>query len=160
MSVPGPTARTSHPIRRSKQLDGSQVMELIRREGGRATGARRIILEALARAGGRVTAEQLAESVSSRYPEIHQSTVYRTLERFESLGIAHHTHLGHGPAQWHLTGRPCSYLVCRHCGGVTEAEGAFFGNLDRRIRRQFGFEIDLQHFAITGTCSACRQQSG
>lgn len=154
MNIP---ARLADHLPNVTALDGAGVMELIRSEGGRATGARRVILDALTQAGGSVTAEQLSEQISADHPEIHQSTVYRTLDRFEALGIAHHTHLGHGPAQWHLASKQCSYLVCQCCGQVTEVDPSLFADLGTTILQQLGFQLDLQHFAITGTCQTCLQ---
>jgi Fur family transcriptional regulator, ferric uptake regulator len=131
------------------------VMELIRDAGGRATAARRIILEALIAAGGHCTAEELAAGVKAAHPELHESTVYRTLDRFEQLGVAYHTHLGHGAAQWHLSRDVHQHLVCQDCGGVVEADPEVFRAVARYLLTEYGFHVELHHFALTGRCAAC-----
>lgn len=156
MNVP---LRSTQQAVDSADLDDG-VMDLIRRQGGRATGARRVILDALVELAGGITAEQLATRIGTTHPRIHQSTIYRTLERFETLGIAYHTHLGHGAAQWHLAAGWHSYLVCQRCGAVTEADPALFASVRRKIDQQLGFEIDLQHLALAGTCQTCRNEAG
>lgn len=137
-------------------LSVDEVLDLIRRRGGRASRAGRMVIESLtAAAGTHRTAEEVAEEVRSRSPQVHPATVYRNLERLESLGVAYHTHLGHGPAQWHLTAAAHPHLTCERCGTVIEAPSDAFRSLQAKLLQSTGFRVDLRHFAITGTCSAC-----
>jgi hypothetical protein len=61
------------------------VLSLMRRRGGRVTTSRRLLLEALFDASGHHTAEELAEVVQRRAPDVHLSTVYRNLDELERL---------------------------------------------------------------------------
>ncbi|MGI8492394.1 MAG: Fur family transcriptional regulator [Acidimicrobiales bacterium] len=143
--------------RRTTEAEIDSAMALIRNDGGRATESRRFVLEALIEAGAEHrTAEQLAAEAQRRHPDVHPATVYRALERFEDLGIAYHTHLGHGPAQWHFGRVPHPHLTCSRCGAVVEADGAPFAELASRLLATHGFEVDFGHFAVTGTCEGCR----
>ncbi|MGH9057529.1 MAG: Fur family transcriptional regulator [Acidimicrobiales bacterium] len=131
------------------------VMEMIRRSGGRASAARRAILEAMVAAGGHRSAEEIAVAVKANHPDVHEATVYRTLERFEALGVAYHTHLGHGPAQWHLSSSAHRHLTCQGCGKVIEVDLQLFRELQAALRDRFAFDADLRHFALDGYCSMC-----
>ncbi len=94
--------------------------------------------------------------VRSQYPEVNESTVYRALERLEDLGVAYHVHLGHGPAQWHLVAqRSHQHLACRRCGRVVEVDRELFEPLVRQLADNYGFQADIGHFAVTGTCAGC-----
>ena len=54
---------------------------------------------------------------------VNISTVYRTLELLEELGLVSHAHLGHGAPTYHLADRHHHmHLVCRDCHAVTEAD--------------------------------------
>jgi Fe2+ or Zn2+ uptake regulation protein len=132
-----------------------QATEDIRQRGGRASAALRPVLEALVEAGGHSSAEELAAAVHARHPDVHQSTVYRNLDRFERLGIAYHVHLGHGPALWHLTAASHHHLTCERCGAVVTVDPAVFHEFQRTLHQQAGFVADFRHFAITGLCAAC-----
>lgn len=133
-----------------------QALRSLREGGGRATGTRRIVLRALAARGERgATAENLAERIRSEHPGFSESTVYRSLERFEQLGIATHAHLGHGPALWRLADRPRWYAVCSSCGTAIDLDPTLMDRLARELRRRSGFRMD-GHFAVTGRCAACR----
>ena len=56
-----------------------------------------------------------ATKIQQQHPEVHLSTVYRTLDSLEKLGIVEHTHVGHGPAVYHV-GVTHQHLVCEECG--------------------------------------------
>jgi Fur family transcriptional regulator, ferric uptake regulator len=135
-------------------------MELLRAKGGRASGARRLILEAMASGRDHRTAEELADEIHADHPDVHQATVYRNLERFEELGVVYHTHLGHGPAQWHLGERHHVHLTCGACGGVVETDLAVFDAVRAELKTKHGFDIDIRHFAITGMCRQCGEKGG
>jgi Fur family transcriptional regulator, ferric uptake regulator len=136
-----------------------EALDLLRRRGGRVTTPRRIVLEALVTARDHRTADELALGIRARHPDIHPSTVYRSLERFEDLGVAYHTHLGHGPAQWHLTSAPHQHLTCQRCGRVIEADPGLFDDVRRALRDKLGFEANFAHFAVTGLCRDCATEA-
>ncbi|MBV9661839.1 MAG: transcriptional repressor [Acidimicrobiales bacterium] len=136
-----------------------EVIGLIRERGGRASRAGRKVIESLtAAAGDHRTAEEVADEVRRHSPDIHPATIYRNLERLEALGVAYHTHLGHGPAQWHLVAGAHPHLTCERCGHVIEAPVGAFDALRSSLWQSTGFRVDLRHFALTGTCAACVAQ--
>jgi Fe2+ or Zn2+ uptake regulation protein len=134
-------------------VDG--VLALVRARGGRVTSSRRALLEAIFNAGGHVTADDLAEAVQARMPEVHISTIYRNLDELQRLGVIVHSHLGHGPATYQLASSARSYFICEECGETIEAPDELFRDLARRAKLQLGFSIDPRHFAIFGRCAGC-----
>jgi Fe2+ or Zn2+ uptake regulation protein len=132
-----------------------QVAGLIRHQGGRASACLRPVLEALMAAEGHSTAEEIAAAVHARHPDIHQSTVYRNLDRYEQLGVAYHVHLGHGPALWHLTAASHHHLTCEACGAIVAVDPSVFQDMQRALLQHVGFVADFRHFAVTGRCAAC-----
>jgi Fur family ferric uptake transcriptional regulator len=139
------------------QLD--MAMRLIRQRGGRCTTPRRVVLQALLEAGGELrTADDLFAAARKADPEITESTVYRTLTLLEDLGLASHVHLGHGPSHWYLkAARARWYLTCSGCGAVIGTDATVFDHVVEDIAARTGFRIDAGHFAVTGTCAACRK---
>jgi Fe2+ or Zn2+ uptake regulation protein len=133
-----------------------QILASLRRDGGRASTPRRVIIEALLDAEHHLTVEELAAEVQADHPEIHLTTVYRTVEALEALGVVYHVHLGHGPAQWHLADDAHQHLVCQSCGAVMEAPDELFEQLQDRLSEAFGFLPDARHFALVGWCAGCR----
>jgi len=87
---------------------------------------------------------------------VNLSTVYRTLELLEELGLVTHTHLGHGSAVYHPATEPDHlHLVCRNCGTVIEAPASAAAGFVAKLRAEYGFRVDAGHFAIYGTCKNC-----
>ncbi len=133
-----------------------RILALLRERGGRATTPRRLIIRQLLAAADHVTAEELATRVQAEHPDVHLSTVYRCLEDLEGAGVVEHVHLGHGPAVYHLVeDETHRHLVCDSCGRVEEIASAVFDDLARRLRGEFGFELDPGHFAVGGRCRDC-----
>jgi len=130
-------------------------MALLRAAGGRATPSRRILIEVLFESDEHRSAEDLAAVVQSRAPDVHLSTIYRNLEELQRLGVIVHTHLGHGPATYHLTSRSHAHLLCEGCGRRFEAPGELFADLARRAKAGYGFTVDPHHFAVQGRCADC-----
>lgn len=132
-----------------------EVLALVRAGGGRATAARRLLLEAIFESADHRSAEDLAAAVQARAPDVHLSTIYRNLEDLERLGVIAHTHLGHGPATYQLATRAHSHFICSGCGRRYEAAGEIFEGLAREAKARYGFVIDPRHFAILGRCAEC-----
>lgn len=133
----------------------SRILSEVRAAGGRMTTARRALVSALLAAPGHVTADDLAEAVQRDHPDVHRSTIYRTLDALEQMGIVDHVHLGHGRAVYHLADDPHQHLVCEVCGAVTEAPDELFASLATRLRDEYGFAIRPNHFAVLGRCRGC-----
>jgi Fe2+ or Zn2+ uptake regulation protein len=136
-------------------LEGA--LDLLREQGGRITPSRRLLLEALFKAHGHRSAEELAAEVQAKAPDVHLSTVYRNLDELEKLGVVAHTHLGHGPATYHLATSVHGHFVCAVCGKMIEAPHALFADLAEAAKEQFGFTIEAHHFAVLGRCADCAE---
>jgi Fur family ferric uptake transcriptional regulator len=132
-----------------------EVLDRLRARGGRVTTARRLLLTVLFEEPGHHSADQLAAEVQQRAPDVHLSTVYRNLDELERLGVVVHSHLGHGPASYHLASGAHSHFVCSRCGLAFEAPDEVFKGLAREAKRRYRFEIDPHHFAVLGRCAAC-----
>lgn len=135
----------------------ARTLELVRARGGRVTTSRRFLLRCLFEGGGHRTAEELAAEVNALAPDVHMSTIYRNLDELERLGVVVHSHLGHGPATYHLATDDHGHLVCDVCGSVTEAPGALFVELSAAAHANYGFSVDPRHFAVLGRCSQCSE---
>jgi Fur family ferric uptake transcriptional regulator len=127
----------------------------LRARGYRLTPQRQLVLEAVG-ALGHGTPDEISAAVRRTAPSVNISTVYRTLELLEELGLVQHTHLGHGAPTYSIpSDEDHVHLVCRDCGGVDEAEVSLVDDVVRRLSAERGFTVDVGHFAVFGQCSAC-----
>jgi Fur family ferric uptake transcriptional regulator len=127
----------------------------LRARGYRLTPQRQLVLEAVGRLG-HATPEEIAAAVRETAAAVNISTVYRTLELLEELGLVQHTHLGHGAPTYSIPRDDDHvHLVCRDCGGVEEIDSQLLDDLVRRVSSERGFAVDVGHFAVFGRCVAC-----
>jgi Fur family ferric uptake transcriptional regulator len=133
-----------------------QLVQTLKERGHRLTPQRQLILEAIESTSGHVSAESVHAKVAAQFPQVNISTVYRTLELLQNMGLVTHTHFDDGIALYHLAeDSHHQHMVCRRCGSEHEIDISELADLDRHLQERYGFQADLAHFAIVGTCRAC-----
>jgi len=134
----------------------TDLAAVLRSHGQKVTPQRLIILSCLRHAGGHVTAAQLLEEARRSYPYIDASTVYRTLASAKDLRLVSETNLGAGDTLFEWAGEERHHhLICRQCGKVDALDEAHLAQLGDALKKDTGFEADLDHLAIFGTCRDC-----
>jgi Fur family ferric uptake transcriptional regulator len=131
------------------------LQNTLRSRGYRLTPQRQLVLQAVTelRHG---TPDEICAEVQRTAGGVNISTIYRTLELLEGLGLVTHTHLGHGAPTYHAaTDEDHLHLVCRDCGSVIETEVSTADALVNRLAKEHGFQTDVAHFAIFGRCREC-----
>lgn len=132
---------------------------LLRSKGYRLTPQRELVLAAV-ESLGHATPDEVFAEVRSRSEAINLSTVYRTLELLDELGLIRHAHLSDRAPTYHSArGHEHSHLVCRHCRrsfsvGRGEVERALAPLVAER-----GFDPDYGHLTVFGTCAECSAPS-
>jgi Fur family transcriptional regulator, ferric uptake regulator len=140
----------AHPV----TLDGTR--ERLRSRGLRWTPQRRAILEVLAATDGHITGVELVERCRQRDPETTVSTVYRTLDMLEELGLVRHSHGHDGREEFHvLPATEHGHLVCESCGATSELGSDAVRRLLDALEQQSGYRVDLNHLSIAGICADC-----
>jgi Fur family ferric uptake transcriptional regulator len=129
--------------------------ERLRESGYRLTPQRELILGAVERLGHATPDEVLAE-VRTHSTAVNASTVYRTLEVLEELGLVRHAHLSDRAPTYHsITEHEHFHLVCRNCRRVISVDPDVLTSLTGRLATDHGFAVDVGHLTIFGTCSEC-----
>lgn len=134
----------------------------LRDRGFRLTPQRELILAAVETLGHATPDEVLAQ-VRKSSEAINLSTVYRTLEVLESVGLVRHAHLSDRAATYHsVTDREHFHLVCRKCGRIESVDPSVAAPLAEALTSTQNFDIDMGHLVVFGSCVQCGQsgQSG
>ena len=132
----------------------------LRARGYRLTPQRQLVLQAVDILG-HATPDDVLTEVRRTATGVNISTVYRTLDLLEELGLVTHAHLGHGAPTYHLADRAQHmHLVCRDCEKVTETDVSLAAPFVESLRASHGFETDVKHFAIFGQCADCCRKTG
>src|SRR6201985_2463256 len=124
--------------------------EQLRARGYRVTPQRQLVLEAVARLD-HATPEEIGAPGQHTGRGVNISTIYRTLELLEQLGMVTHTHLGHGAPTYHLASHADHvHLVCRGCGKITEISPEVARPLVAALETGQGVETDVGHLTVFG----------
>lgn len=134
----------------------ASVRQQLRQRGLRWTPQRRAVAEVLAGSEGHVTGAELIERCRAIDPSTIPSTVYRTLDVFEELGLVRHGHGADGREEFHIGPEgEHGHLYCASCGGRWEIRAAPALAILKTLRAADGFEVDLSHVTVVGRCRAC-----
>ena len=135
----------------------AEVPARLRARGLRWTPQRRVLLDVLARVEGHVTGAELVEGCRAVDPSTTPSTVYRTLDVLEDLGIVSHSHGPDGRQEFHVgPTEDHAHLVCGSCGRRQELAGHEVQPLADEVLLRHRFDIDVEHLTIEGRCADCR----
>jgi Fur family transcriptional regulator, ferric uptake regulator len=123
----------------------------------RWTPQRRTVVQVLADSSGHVTGAELVELCRAADPTTIPSTVYRTLDVLEELGLVRHGHGAEGQEEFHV--EPTvehGHLHCSECGGHWEIADDEADALRSVFEATHAFEVDLSHVTVVGRCRDCR----
>ncbi|MCW2634239.1 MAG: Nickel uptake regulator, Fur family [Blastococcus sp.] len=139
------------------------LAERLRTRGLRLTAQRQRVLDvvdALEHATPEAIGAKLRADAGPGGTAPDPSTVYRTLELLERLGLVWHTHLGKGAPVYHAAEHPHVHVVCASCGEIASADPQLLAGAAERLAADLGFTVDVGHVALSGTCRACRERAG
>ena len=128
---------------------------VLREHGLRVTPQRQLVFEAVDQLR-HATPEQILVEVQRTASGINLSTVYRTLEVLEDVGLVTHAHIGHGAPTYHAIDEDTHiHVVCDRCRTVVSVPAKVADSFVRSLRQQYGFESDITHMSIQGRCREC-----
>jgi Fur family ferric uptake transcriptional regulator len=132
------------------------VLELLKSRGLRMTPQRRAIVAEVMTTQGHISAVSVAQRVRARVPGVDPSTVYRTLDLLEEVGVLSHTHLESGAEYHQRSESQHVHLTCSNCGAEDSLSLSEAERLRKIVAGHQGFAPDLTHFAISGLCRICQ----
>jgi Fur family transcriptional regulator, ferric uptake regulator len=140
--------------------DWATVRDRLRARGLRWTPQRRTLIEVLSRSDGHVTGSELVERCRQLDASTIPSTVYRTLDVLEQLGLVRHGHGADGREEFHVLPEAVhGHLHCGVCGDTHEIDADDAAAFVSGIESRYGFAVDLSHVTVVGVCGACRDAS-
>jgi len=128
---------------------------VLRDHGFRITPQRQLVLEAV-NILGHATPEELLHEVQKTAGAVNLSTIYRTLEVLEQVGLVTHAHIGHGAPTYHSVEEEAHiHLVCDTCQAVQSIHAESAELFVQMLRDKVGFETDVAHVSVHGQCASC-----
>lgn len=140
----------------SVQGPWEDVEDRLRARGLRWTSQRRNVIEVLSGVQDHVTGAELVDRCRAIDPTTIPSTVYRTLDVLEELGLVRHGHGADGREEFHVLPAPDhGHLHCTECGATWEIDADRADAVRDALRRGDGFEVDIGHVTLVGRCGEC-----
>ena len=102
------------------------------------------------------TPDEILGAVREESQAVNISTVYRTLELLEELGLVRHAHISDRAPTYHSARAPEHvHLVCRNCHRVISIDRAEIEAALSGLAAGHGFAPDYGHLTVFGTCADC-----
>jgi Fe2+ or Zn2+ uptake regulation protein len=138
---------------------GEEQINVLQERGVRVTPQRAHIWRVLAESGEHFTAEEVWERVREALPGLELSTVYRSLEALQAVGLVAESRLPEGPRVFEARAVSHPHLVCESCGEISHPEP----EVGRRLLEALdagsgGFEVHELHATARGICTGCARR--
>lgn len=137
-----------------------EAKDLLQTQGGRMTEQRRIIFETLESLDTHPSAEELHGIVQQQNPEIHLSTVYRTLRWLEKEGLISSRWFEEERRQERFDPALPSehyHFVCSNCKKVIEFDSTQIDAMVVKFEMDFGAQIEGISLVLHGLCAVCKK---
>jgi Fur family transcriptional regulator, ferric uptake regulator len=145
----------------SREVPWDEVRQRLHERGLRWTPQRRLLVEVLSDTDGHITGAELVERCREQDPETTPSTVYRTLDVLEDIGLIRHAHGLDGREEFHVRpAREHGHMHCSVCHRAWEIAAEDVSGLLADFERQRGFHVDLGHLSVIGVCRDCGDGAG
>jgi len=134
---------------------------LLQESGCRITSPRAAIIDTVIDSQRGLEPLELFDLVRKAHPGIGLVTVYRTLDRLESLGLIQRVHQENG---CHMVMKAAigheHYLLCTRCGKAVLFDGDDLSRLVSRVESNSGYKVNDHWLQLFGLCPACQPSKG
>jgi Fe2+ or Zn2+ uptake regulation protein len=134
----------------------SEELQLLRVHGLRATSQRIVILDAIRDGQGHSTLAAIYGRARRHDPGIDKSTVYRSLELFQKLGLVLSVELETHEKGYELVkAEPHHHFICKTCGREFDIDKQFVADFYAELEANYGYSVTMDHLVLSGTCPDC-----
>jgi Fur family ferric uptake transcriptional regulator len=136
------------------------ALEALGEAGLRRGGARRAVVEQLARERCCVTAQEIADSLQATGSRVGIASVYRALEALDRIGLVQRVEVGDGGTRYEAVipgGEHHHHVVCDSCGRISAFEDAALERAIDRLADRLGHRVSGHDVLIHGRCSICER---
>ncbi len=134
---------------------------VLRDQGLRLTGPRRVVLEVVWGTDSHPTAEWVHAKVRRRLPRVSLGTVYRNLRVLVAEGLVRERPGPHARFDGNVSDH--HHFTCTACGRIVDVAGPLADSqaraLSARVASLTGLRVTHQRIEFYGRCRSCRARS-
>jgi Fur family ferric uptake transcriptional regulator len=137
--------------------------EALDRAGQRSGGARRAVIELLARQECCLTAQEIETRLREERGGIGTASVYRALDLLLGIGLVQRIEVGEGAARYEPVipdGHHHHHVVCESCGRISPFEDEGLERAIGHLAKRLGHRVSGHDVLIRGRCSRCEAGAG
>ena len=139
-------------------MDSESKNGLLAGKGRRNTRSRKAVADVLEKAELPVTVEEIHQKVRGMGFSTNLSTVYRTLELMESMGLVEKSVMMGSRACYQLVNNGHRHhVVCTGCHRMIPIAGCPLETLEKNIGEATKFDITGHKLELYGLCPACKK---
>ena len=132
---------------------------MLRQRGYKLTPQRRAVLDTIAHSQTHLTPAEIYKTVRQEHPGIGLVTIYRTLEILANLSVICEVNT-EGSSRSYLIRRTSGHhhhLICSGCNTVVDFSTCDLRELEERLSRETGFEVEGHLLELFGRCQKCQK---
>jgi Fur family ferric uptake transcriptional regulator len=134
------------------------VAARLRAAGLRATRPRIAVYEALRRAGGHRSVDEIASLLSRRAPAVSRMSVYNVVADLTAAGLLMCADTGPGRALYEVADRWHHHFVCRVCGAVADVPCVRGEKPCLEPPASLAASVEEAQVIFRGVCRACARR--
>lgn len=136
------------------------IATILRRHGYKFTPQRWAVIQIIDSSEDHLTPTAIYEKVHQEHPNIGLVTVYRTLDILTKLELICELHAGGSCHSYTAAASEHHHhLICSSCGRVVDFSSYDLSDLEQRLSRETGFEIEDSLLEFVGLCHSCQQEA-
>lgn len=120
---------------------------------------RELILEAVREDDVHPTADFIYQRLKKDHPNLSLGTVYRNLNLLSEIGTINKLHVPGMPDRFDGNITPHYHFYCKHCGRVFDVNAEFPQEIDQKVERETGHQVDSHSVLFSGICKDCAQKT-
>ena len=135
-------------------------------QGWRWTTPREVILNLLSQTTKHMSAKEIYATIHRMYPGIGLTTVYRTLDLLNRMGLIHKMDIGDGQSRYEFRSGEKKehhhHLICTRCGEITDysdfvdEELELLKKVEKNLAQKYNFLVQDHNIEFYGLCQKCR----
>jgi Fur family ferric uptake transcriptional regulator len=135
------------------------TLEELREAGYRSGGARRAVVELLARQDCCLSAQEIFDALRAAGRPVGIASVYRVLDLLAERKLVQRLDVGGGVARYEpalADDEHHHHLVCDDCGKVEAFSDEPLEQALRQLGGRVGYDVEAHDVVLRGSCESCR----